>query len=53
MTLSIKITKQAQNLCGNYFTAKAHIKALRAVIKAAGGVKYFAENDSVPRAFAW
>jgi hypothetical protein len=53
VTLLINFAKQWQNLCGNYFTAKAHLKALRALIKAAGGVKYFAKNDSIPRAFAW
>jgi len=42
-----------ENLCGNYFTSKAHLTALRRLITAAGGLEKFSENDSLARAVAW
>ncbi|KIW02106.1 uncharacterized protein PV09_06596 [Verruconis gallopava] len=42
-----------ENLCGNYFNAKAHLVAMRSLIKAAGDVKSLATNDSILRAVAW
>ncbi|KAE9966372.1 hypothetical protein EG328_008987 [Venturia inaequalis] len=42
-----------ENLCGNYFTAKAHLHALRRLIATSGGIAPYTSNDALPRALAW
>ncbi|KAF2423725.1 hypothetical protein EJ08DRAFT_440158 [Tothia fuscella] len=42
-----------ENLCGNYFTSKAHLEALRRLIQFVGGMEQFNYNDSLGRAVAW
>jgi hypothetical protein len=43
----------SQNLCGNYYTSKAHLDALRRLIATSGGIEQYSSNDSLPRAVAW